>query len=461
MIAHPTILHIPPPPPPPVPVPLSMPMPMPMPFPPPQPIYPYPMAYQTNQYHSMQAQALGHSQGPSVAPRFPINTQYQQQPQPYPQAQQQTHYPWSQMPGLQQRSPQPPRRRPSLARRLFGLFNNPVGRASTIASSDSDSTRAPSIRSSRHTRTSSIATQPSPVARPKGDATHGADATRPVEVSPTVATVQSDDYIAPATMRDESPERRQPNSASSVPVNLGSKVQDEARGKVTAIESPAKEQDKAEPDNAKANPTWKPICEDAETARTYHPRPIVKPLKSALKNGRKAAAGARPSNMKNDQKLLSKEDPSAQTDFASSRMITSSMDAEASSRKGKEEEQQGSSVDKRSPNRDAVREVRRDYPDVLGMPKNAVETTKKPVSAPSSSPVRTTEKKQDQSSSPNQHLRGSSSRTEELRFDVSGSDVTETSGSLSDYSPPPSPPRPIHQGGGKKSVLGYDDRRGD
>ncbi|KAL2878247.1 hypothetical protein SGCOL_006499 [Colletotrichum sp. CLE4] len=250
-------------------------------------------------------------------------------------------------------------------------------------------------------------------------------------------------------MRDESPERHQPNSASSVPINLSSKVQDEARGEATVIESPAKEQDKAEPDNAKAYPTWKPICEDAEAAETHHPRPIAKPLKSALKNVRKAAAGARPSNMKNDQKLLSKEDPSAQTDFAPSRIVTSSADAEASSRKCKEEEHQGNAVDKRNSKKDAAREARRDYPDVLGMPKNAVETTKKPVSAPSSSQVRTAENKQDQSSSPNQQLRGSSSRTEELRFDVSGSGVTETSDSLSDYSPPPSPPRPIHQGGGK------------
>ncbi|KAL0767794.1 hypothetical protein CaCOL14_010033 [Colletotrichum acutatum] len=75
------------------------------------------------------------------------------------------------------------------------------------------------------------------------------------------------------------------------------------------------------------------------------------------------------------------------------------------------------------------------------------EATKKPVLGPQSSPIKTGEKKHDQGSSPNQHLRGFSSRIEELRFDMSISDVTETSDSLSDYSPPPSPPRPIHQGG--------------
>lgn len=319
MIAHPTILHIPPPPPLPVPVPLPMPMPTPLPIRPPQPIYPYPMAYQANQYHPMRAQAFTHSQGPSAVPASPINAQYQQQPQPYPQAQQHANHPWNQVPGLQQtqqRPQQPPRRRPSLARRLFSLFNNPVGRASTIASSDSDSTQAPSIRSSRHSRTSatSIATPPSHEVQIKRGAMHGADAMRPVEVSPAVATVQSDDYVTPATMQD----------ASSAPANLGHEVQYESRGKAATTESPAKKQVQTERDTTKTHPTSIPTCEDTETAGTHHSRPIAKPLKrydistavmnikltrhSALKNGNKPAAGARLGNMKEDQKLSAKED---------------------------------------------------------------------------------------------------------------------------------------------------------
>ncbi|KAK1536706.1 uncharacterized protein CCOS01_02026 [Colletotrichum costaricense] len=460
LIAHPTILHISPPPPLPVPVPL--PMPMPMPFRPPQPIYPYPMAYQANQanqYYPMRAQAFGNSQEPSAVPAFPINAQYQQQPQPYPLAQQHPHYPWKQGPGLQQseqRSQQPPRRRLSLARRLFSLFNNPVGRASTIASSDSDSTRAPSIRSSHHSRTSatSVATPPSPEMRIKRTAAHGADAMRPLEVSPAVATVQSDDYVTPTTIQD----------ALSVPANSGSEVQCEPRGKAATTESPVKKQVQAERDNTKTCPTSIPICEDTETAGTYPSRPVTKPLKrydlsttvingeltrhSALKNGNKSAAGARLCNTKNDQKPSAKED-SNHVDFASSRTVTSPMAAEASSSKGKEKRQQGKSVDRHSPKENAVREVSRDHPDVLGTAVHSAEALKKPVPDPQSSPVKTTEKTHDQSSCPNQHLRRLSSRTEELRFDASCSDVTETSDLLSDDSPPPSPPRPIHQGGGK------------
>ncbi|KAG7051967.1 hypothetical protein JMJ77_0002578 [Colletotrichum scovillei] len=446
LIAHPTILHIPPPPPLPVPVPLPLPMPMPMPFRPPQPIYPYLMAYQANranQYHPMRAQAFGNSQEPSAVPAFPINAQYQQQPQPYPQAQQHPQYQWNQGPGLQQseqRSQQPPRRRPSLARRLFSLFNNPVGRASTIASSDSDSTRAPSIRSSHHSRTSatSVATPPSPDVRMKRTATHGADAIRPLEVSPAVATVQSDDYVTPTTMQDALP----------VPANSGGEAQYESREKAVITESPVKKHVQAERDNTKTYPTSIPISEDTETAGTHPSRPVAKPLKSALKNGNKAAAGARLGNTNKDKKLSAKED-SVHVDFASSRTITSPMAAEASSSKGKEEQQQGKSVDKRSPKENAVCEVTRDHPDGLGTAIHSAEALKKPVPDPQSSPVKSTENKHDQSSSPNQHSRRLSSRTAELRFDVSCSDVTETSDSLSDDSPPPSPPRPIHQGGGK------------
>ncbi|KAK1728038.1 uncharacterized protein BDZ83DRAFT_790062 [Colletotrichum acutatum] len=439
MIAHPTVLHIPPPPPPPLPVPF--PMPMPMPFRPPQPIYPYPMAYQASQYHPMREQAFGHYQVPSAVPAFPINVQYQQQPQPYPQTQQHPHHPWNQGPGLQQseqRSQQPPRRRSSLARRLFSLFNNPVGRASTIASSDSDSTRAPSIRSSHHSRTSatSIATPPSPEVRTKRAATHGADAMRPLEVSPAIATVRSDDYITPTTMQ----------GVSSVPANSGSEAQDESREGAATTESPAKKQVQAEPVDTKTYPTSTQNCGDTETGGTHHSRPVAKPLKSALKNGNKAAAGVRLGNMENDQKLSAKGD-SVHMDFVSSRTFTPPIAAEASSSKGKEGQRQRKPLEKCRPKENAAREIRRDHPDASVTAMHFAEATKKPVLGPQSSPIKTGEKKHDQGSSPNQHLRGFSSRIEELRFDMSISDVTETSDSLSDYSPPPSPPRPIHQGG--------------
>lgn len=143
---------------------------------------------------------------------------------------------------------------------------------------------------------------------------HGADAMRPVEVSPAVATVQSDDYVTPATMQD----------ASSAPANLGHEVQYESRGKAATTESPAKKQVQTERDTTKTHPTSIPTCEDTETAGTHHSRPIAKPLKrydistavmnikltrhSALKNGNKPAAGARLGNMKEDQKLSAKED---------------------------------------------------------------------------------------------------------------------------------------------------------
>ncbi|OHE94607.1 hypothetical protein CORC01_10135 [Colletotrichum orchidophilum] len=343
MITHPTILHIPPPPPLPVPVPLPMPMPLPVPFQQPQPIYPYPMAYQTHQYPSMQTQAPGHHQGHSAMSGSPINVQHQQRPQPYSQAQKRAHHRWSQMPDhqqTQQRSQQPSRRRPSLTRRLFSLFNNPVGRASTIASSESDSTRAPSIRSSHHSRTSatSIITPPSPEARTKKNATDGTNATRQNEVSPAVATVQSDDYVATATLRNGSPERHKPDSVLSAPANLSSKVHHEARGKATTTESPMKKRDNVESDIAKMYPISIPVCQVAESIGTSHSLPNVKPLKSALKNGNKPIIGARGGNVSNDQKLSTKADT--------------------------RRDQREKFVDKRSP-KETAHEVRHNHPDVM------------------------------------------------------------------------------------------------
>lgn len=137
---------------------------------------------------------------------------------------------------------------------------------------------------------------------------------RPLEVSPAVATVQSDDYVTPTTMQD----------VLSVPANSGGEVQYESRGKAVITESPVKKQVQAERDNTKTYPTSIPISEDTETAGTHPSRPVAKPLKrydlsttvigveltrhSALKNGNKAAAGARLGITKNDKKLSAKED---------------------------------------------------------------------------------------------------------------------------------------------------------
>lgn len=217
MITHPTILHIPPPPAP-VPVPLPMSIPFPIPYHQPGPIYP--MVYQPFN-HRMQTQGLDQGQRQHTAPMFPINIPSQQPPQP-PRAQQPPPRPWAEG-RSHQNTQRPPRRRPSLARRLFDLFNLPVGRASTIVSSNSGSLRAPSIGSSHRSRGSvtTMSTPPLPEAIRGGDIlVEMGQATRLDEASPAAATVRSDDFVTPTNLRNMASEPNMAKPASSAQGNL-------------------------------------------------------------------------------------------------------------------------------------------------------------------------------------------------------------------------------------------------
>ncbi|KAK2732194.1 hypothetical protein CKAH01_02140 [Colletotrichum kahawae] len=195
MITAPTFFHIPPPPPPPVLVQVPMPMPIPAQIPPPQPTYP--VVYRPYSNHGMPIHGgYQHPYPPQrtyAAPVAQDSRQGQQVPQPASQNA------WSTQPWTHPRGDVPheaPSGRPSLARRLFGIFSTPVGRASTIASSDSDSLHAPSPRDSHQSRLSmtSVTTPPSPERRQKPEASRCAQNV----ASPCGATVASDDYVLSA-----------------------------------------------------------------------------------------------------------------------------------------------------------------------------------------------------------------------------------------------------------------------
>ncbi|KAF6812159.1 hypothetical protein CSOJ01_05283 [Colletotrichum sojae] len=198
IITPPTFVHVPPPPPPPVPVPV--PMPMPMPFPPHQPIPIYPVAYQPSYQHGIPIQPVLQHQGNPAASVFPPNGQRpppqqpQPQPQPQPPPQGQTQNPYWTHHRRNQRHPQLVKR-PSLARRLFGVFVPPVGRASTIASSDSASIRAQSPRESHRSRASATSLSTPPSLEPRMEKTSQRSPEKQGPASPAVATVHSDDFI--------------------------------------------------------------------------------------------------------------------------------------------------------------------------------------------------------------------------------------------------------------------------
>ncbi|KAF3806216.1 hypothetical protein GCG54_00005978 [Colletotrichum gloeosporioides] len=196
MITPPTFFHIPPPPPPPVPVYV----PTPMPIHPPQTMYP--VVYQPYPNHGVSIQGGYQNPFPPqrtyAAPVVQDSGQGQQVPQPPSQNI------WSTQPWTHPRGDSRPQEassgRPSLARRLFEIFSTPVGRASTIASSDSNSLHEVSTRDSHQSRLSmtSVTDPPSPETRRKPEASQSAQNV----ASPCGATVASDDYVLSAERPD-------------------------------------------------------------------------------------------------------------------------------------------------------------------------------------------------------------------------------------------------------------------
>lgn len=284
IITPPTFIHLPPPPPPPVPVPV--PMPIPMPFPPHQPIPIYPMAYQPH-HHGIPVQSVPlqpgrRNQGNAPAPMFPVSGQRQPPEQPQPPLRGQTqnqswahhnvhHYPQ-------------PVRRPSLARRLFGIFNTPVGRASTIASSDSASMRAQSPRESHRSRVSATSISNPPSLDQRMEKTSEKPPEKQDPTSPAMATVYSDDFIAPSNCPEGLSNQRNQRTAETinngtVKEGLGLSQRDAGEAKLRG-----KGKEEARPHSIQETPT-------NTRQDTVQPREGIHHSPRNIKPGRRCAIG--------------------------------------------------------------------------------------------------------------------------------------------------------------------------
>lgn len=246
LMVAPLSLHIPPPPPPPVAVSVPVPMPIPVPFPISQQIYP--VSYQPYYRHSIQGQAVGQCHGNITAPVFAVNHQNQPPAQPPFQPQPPPNHPWTQ--AQSHRHPQkPPRRRPSFARRLFKTFSFPVGRASTIASSSSQSSHAPSVRISQRSRASktSVSTPPSSEVQSRRNIREKPQR-GPNEVSSVAATVYSDDYVLPTNHQYGSSIHKKIKTAAAVrkPLTTNTDAR-KLQGTIKSTPSLSEEQGHVEP----------------------------------------------------------------------------------------------------------------------------------------------------------------------------------------------------------------------
>ncbi|KAF9875508.1 hypothetical protein CkaCkLH20_06889 [Colletotrichum karsti] len=369
MITRPTFLQLPPPPPPPVPVQVPPPMPMPM---APQPIYP--VAYPPHQYYHVPSQAAAQYQhqayGNFAVPLCPVNGQHQH-PQAASHNQPQNHR-WTNSRGHQR--PQPAASgRPSLARRLFSMFNAPVGRASTIASSDdesisnSSSTRAQGYERSRVSLTS-ISTPPSPVAREAKIKSHTSQAEQNV-ASPAMATVRSDDFVAPTERIDGPSRQKERNSATAVQGDLVEGVE------IKETTTTRKGKEKATLDTMKDGLAVGHHSQDCLDEEIRHSPRNIKPIRSALKKTSKPALAVKEDSPR--KQTQAGETAKTSEPFNVSRPVTSSMAVERSPRNTPKQNQHDKKA-KRKVQAESPQEARKRQREPLEVTLRTVETAGQP-----------------------------------------------------------------------------------
>ncbi|KDN66917.1 hypothetical protein CSUB01_05229 [Colletotrichum sublineola] len=455
IITYPKIIHIPPPPPPPIPVPLPMPLPPPIPFTQPQPIYP--MVYEPHYRNLTRCHSFFHRQGHYAAPVFPINTSTKQTSKSSKarhthKARQAAHRSWTAGRGHQD-TQQPPQRINSLARRLFGIFNPPVGRASTIASSDSSSTRTPSIRDSRNSRASAttISTQSSSETRKRGDLSPKRAHTRVNDSSPTTETIGAANLSVPTDQRHANATRHKAEpgpSTKRIPIDDTVHIAGrEANGlRRSTLEGQNSNEHVAEQGHAIPVSIFQP---STKTEVRSIPRDI-KPIRSALKNGRSAIEATQRNSMSAQNEpptrmaktnIVNAENPLSRT----ANMIETETDplAKTSPRLGHRKK-----VSKRRGHKDEKAETTKNsHQSFLDTTIRPAEIINETPTADSNRPVGSSEMTERHNTKAAHHLQETLRRAQEFQFLLP--DNVEIVEDLSSYSPPPSPPRPIHQGGGQ------------
>ncbi|KAF4931465.1 hypothetical protein CGCVW01_v000376 [Colletotrichum viniferum] len=443
MITPPTFFHIPPPPPPPVPVYVPTPMPIPAPIPPPQPMYP--VVYQPYLNHGVSIQGgYQHPFPPQrtyAAPVAQNSRQGQQVPQPPSQNM------WSNQPWTHPRGDSRPQEassgRPSLARRLFGIFSTPVGRASTIASSDSNSLHAVSTRDSHQSRLSmtSVTTPPSPETRKKPEASRS---TQNV-ASPCGATVATDDYVLSAERPDDP--SRKPGKKQAATIKKDS-IESKTSLKVHTTTEETRNRKKGK-EKAKLD-----VEQDIPAGQSHHSPRKIKPMRSALKT--RVTAIPR-SKLETSPRMTGALGSPKVDDIPShNRPATSSMAVEGGQSKSPNYESSFIRIDgkagtttRQSENHKVAK--RKMEIDSDGSPKKAredpMEVTLRTVemvgrlsTGDLSYPIHGT---RDNQVTPQQDP------PKIQEYSTPYHDESDSAEEFDIDSPPPSPPRPVHQGGGR------------